>query len=63
LFSTDYRDKYEFVRKLFKEFKKIPTEIRIDTSKLKAYDVYKIALRKLKNDVIILSDDRWFNNL
>lgn len=54
LFRSDYADKYEFVKKLFKEFKKIPAEIRIDTSKLKAHDVYKIALRKLKNDVIMM---------
>jgi thymidylate kinase len=59
LFSPDYADKCEFVRKLFKDFKKIPAEIRINTSKLKAHDVYKIALRKLKNDVILLSDIRW----
>ena len=57
LFSSAYTDKYEFVKKLFKEFKEIPADIRINTSKLKAHDVYKIALRKLK-DVIILSDDR-----
>lgn len=59
LFSSDYTDKYEFVRKLFKDFKKIPADIKIDTTKLKPLGVYKIALRKLKNDVILLSDIRW----
>ncbi|ODS31527.1 MAG: Cytidylate kinase [Candidatus Scalindua rubra] len=59
LFSPDYADKYEFVKKLFKEFKKIPAEIRIDTSKLKAHDVYKIALRKLKNDNWLCNIQKW----
>jgi hypothetical protein len=34
LFSGEYRDKYEFVRKMFKHFKKLPSEIEIDTTKL-----------------------------
>ena len=49
LFSSTYRDKYEFVRKLFKEFKNIYAEIRIDTSNLKPHQVYKIALKKLED--------------
>lgn len=48
LFGMDYRDKREFVRKLFKDFKKLPAEIRIDTSKLKRQEVYRIALEKLE---------------
>ena len=48
LFDKDYRDKYEFVRKLFKEFKKVPAEITIDTSNLGQDAVYKIALEKIK---------------
>ena len=48
LFGGDYRDKYEFVKKMFKEFEKIPAEIRIDTRKLKPEDVYKTVLEKLK---------------
>ena len=47
LFSTSYRDKYEFVRKMFKEFKSIPAEIRLDTTKLTAGQVYKAVLEKL----------------
>lgn len=57
LFSLDYADKSEFVKKLFKGFKEIPSEIKIDTSKIKAYDVYKIALIKIKDHTIMLSDD------
>lgn len=48
LFDKDYRDKYEFVRKLFKEFKKVPAEITINTSNLNKDAVYKIALEKIK---------------
>ena len=48
LFSASYRDKYEFVRKLFKSFKEIPAIIRINTSKLSAQQVYKIAIREIK---------------
>jgi hypothetical protein len=47
LFSSYYRDKYEFVRKLFKEFKRIPAEVKINTSKLGIEGVYEIALEEL----------------
>ena len=46
-YTVDYRDKYEFVRKLFKAFKTVPAHIRIDTSARKPADVYKLALKKL----------------
>ncbi len=48
LFSDNYHDKYEFVRKLFREFRKVPAEVIIDTTKLGHNEVYKIALEKLK---------------
>ena len=48
LFSSTYRNKHEFVKKLFKEFKEIPAEIKIDTTKLTSQQVYKTALEKLK---------------
>ena len=51
LFNSSYCDKYEFVRKLFKEFKGIPAEIRIDTTKLSSQQVYKTALEKLRRYV------------
>ena len=47
LYSTDYRDKREFVRKLFKEFKGLPANIRIDTSVMRPPEVYRLALKKL----------------
>jgi len=47
LFSTSYRDKYEFTRKLFKSFKKIPAVIRINTSKLSIDEVYGIAIKEI----------------
>jgi len=48
LFGEAYRDKHEFVKKMFEDFKKIPAEIRIDTSKVKPSDVFKTALVELK---------------
>jgi len=47
LFSADYRNKYEFVKKMFRDFERIPADIRIKTSNLKPQEVYKIALDKL----------------
>ncbi|MGQ9465543.1 MAG: AAA family ATPase [bacterium] len=48
LFSHSYQNKFEFIKKLFKEFKKIPAEIKIDTSNLRPQEVYKTALKELK---------------
>jgi len=48
LFSTTYRDKHEFVRKLFKAFKAVPAHIRIETSVITASEVYKQALKQLE---------------
>lgn len=47
LFNQTYRDKYEFVKKMFGEFKNVQADIKIDTSELKPYEVYKIALGNL----------------
>ena len=47
LFSDDYQNKYEFVRKMFKHFKDIPAEIEIDTTKMSAQDVFEKAIGKL----------------
>lgn len=47
LYSVDYRDKREFIRKLFKEFKGLPANIRIDTSVMRPPEVYRLALKKL----------------
>jgi hypothetical protein len=48
LFGGDYRDKYEFVKKMFKEFEKMPAEIRVGTRTLGPDHVLKIALKNLK---------------
>ena len=48
LFSNEYRDKYEFVRKMFKHFKDLPSEIEIDTTKLTPQEVFKKAARELE---------------
>jgi adenylate kinase family enzyme len=48
LFSSDYPDKYVFVRKLYKEFKRLPSDIRIDTTNLSQEKVYQNILKKLE---------------
>lgn len=50
LFSADYPDKYEFVRNLYSEFRKLPSDIRIDTTKLKPAEVFEIALGEIEKD-------------
>lgn len=56
LFSVDYPDKCEFVTKLYKEFKKLPAEIRIDTTKLSSEKVYQAAIKKLKTKMGLYSE-------
>ena len=41
LFSDDYSDKYEFVRKMFRQFIDVPAEMVIDTTRMKAQDVFR----------------------
>ena len=48
LFSASYKNKREFVAKLYKVFKKIPAEVRINTNKFAKYEVLKIALKELQ---------------
>jgi thymidylate kinase len=48
LFSSDYPDKHVFVRKLYKEFKRLPSDIGIDTTNLTQEKVYQNTLRKLE---------------
>ena len=47
-YSINYRDKYEFVRKLFKSFQTLPADIRIDTSAKRPPEVYKLILKELE---------------
>jgi thymidylate kinase len=47
LFCDAYRDKYEFVRKMFKHFKDLPSEIEIDTTKLNPQEVCEKATKEL----------------
>lgn len=46
-FSSEYRDKYEFARKMFKHFKDVPSEIEIDTTKLTPQKVFEKASKEL----------------
>lgn len=55
-FSSDYADKNEFVKELYGQFMKLPADIRIDTSKIQKERVYQIALKRLENYQVYLSD-------
>ncbi len=48
LFSDSYSNKVEFVKKLYKEFQRLPAEIKIETSQRNPQEVYRIALSELK---------------
>jgi len=48
LFSAHYPDKYEFTRKMFKYFKKIPADIVIDTTTSSAQEVFTKAVSELR---------------
>ena len=54
-FSVEYPDKYKFVKKLYKEFERLPAEIRIDTTKLGINKVYKVAIKELDTLMILYS--------
>ena len=47
-YGSQYRDKYEFVRKLFKPFQKIQAECCINTNLLTKREVYQKAWREIK---------------
>jgi hypothetical protein len=47
LYSGQYRDKHEFVRKLFKCFQMVPSDCCIDTNNRDKAEVYRIALEKI----------------
>jgi shikimate kinase len=47
LYSASYRDKYEFVRKLFKRFLKISADCYIDTNRLTRAAVYRLVLKEI----------------
>ncbi len=46
-YSAEYRNKYEFIRKLFKQFRKIPADCYINTNRLTSAAVYQLALREI----------------
>ena len=47
LYSAVYRDKYEFVRKLFKRFRKIPADCYIHADRLSKAEVFQRALKEI----------------
>lgn len=54
-FSIEYPNKYEFVKKLYKEFERLPAEIRIDTTKLGINKVYQATIKELNTLMILYS--------
>ncbi len=49
LYSGAYRDKYEFVRKLFKNFGKVHADCYIDTNQLSEINVFRKAFGKINS--------------
>ncbi len=47
LYSVAYRNKYEFVRKLFKRLRKIPADCHINTNRLTKAEVYQPAFKEI----------------
>lgn len=47
LFSDDYQDKYEFVKKMFKQFWDVPADITIDTTNMNVQDIFKKTVSEL----------------
>ncbi len=56
LYSTNYRDKYEFVRKLFKRFRKILANCYIGTNKLTRTAVYRQALKEIDEFILYMGN-------
>jgi hypothetical protein len=48
-YSAAYRDKYEFVRKLFKNFSKVHADCYIDTNRLSEINVFRKAFNKINS--------------
>jgi len=46
-YGVEYRNKYEFVCKLFKRFRKIPADCYINTNRLTSAVVYRLALKEI----------------
>src|SRR3989338_8420328 len=47
LYSVQYHNKYEFVRKLFKRFQTIPADCRIATDRRTKTEVYQMVLKEI----------------
>ena len=45
-YGAEYRNKYEFVRKLFKHFQNIPANCPINTNRLTSAEVYQLAIKE-----------------
>ena len=52
-YSAKYRDKYEFARKFFKSFCRIPANCYIDTNRLTKAAVYRRAFKEIDSMEII----------
>jgi hypothetical protein len=48
LFSASFYDKYQFARKLFRPFKKIPADLFINTDRMRAAQVHRLARQELE---------------
>jgi adenylate kinase family enzyme len=48
LFSDDFQDKYEFVKKMFKQFRDMTAHITVDTTNMNVQDVFKKTVSELR---------------
>lgn len=58
LYGAEYRNKYEFVRKLFKRFCKVPADCYIDTNRLTEVAVFRKAFKEINSIEEIISDEQ-----
>jgi len=57
LYSGPYRDKFEFVLKLFKNFSKVHADFYIDTDRLSEINVFRKAVKKINSIRELMSDE------
>lgn len=57
LYNATYRDKYEFVQKLFKNFSKVHADYYIDTDRLSKVDVFRKAFDKINSVREMMPDE------
>lgn len=58
LYGAEYRNKYEFVRKLFKRFCKVPADCYIDTNRLTEAKVFRKVFKEINSIEEMIPDEQ-----